>query len=148
MRGARRGHWATCLSDVSVGRGLGHVQTLSHLDLERQEVAGKKTVQASLIEVLPVCTHLAEIVATFSIQAMIWPPKVLTWWFVCGGSTSSTLSTLVCSASTASWYSWHSPGSTETRKSHQSSTSPSATSQSATHAAWYPAEPYCCSVGL
>lgn len=82
--------------------------------------------QASLVEWLPVCTHLAEIVATFSIQAMIWPPKVLTWWFVCGGSTSSTLSTLVCSAGTASWYSWHSPGSAKTRRWHQPPASPSA----------------------
>lgn len=30
MRGARRGHSATCLSDVSVGRGLGHVQLGGH----------------------------------------------------------------------------------------------------------------------
>lgn len=55
-------------------------------------------------------THHAAIVATFSIQAMIWPPKVLTWWLACGGSTSSTLSTRVLSAGTASSYSWHSPG--------------------------------------
>lgn len=108
---------------------------LSHLDLERQEVAGERMFQAYLVEVLPVCTHLAEIVATFSIQAMIWPPKVLTWWFVWGGSTSSTLSTLVCSAGTASWYSWHSPESAKTRRSHQSPASPSATSQSTARAA-------------
>lgn len=44
--------------------------------------------------------HLAAMVATFSIQAMIWPPKVLPWWLVWGGRTSSTLSTRVFSAGT------------------------------------------------
>lgn len=41
MRGARRGHSATCLSDVSVGRGLCSwevtLEALAHLDLEPQE---------------------------------------------------------------------------------------------------------------
>lgn len=46
------------------------------------------------------CRHLAAMVATFSIQAMICPPKVLPWWLACGGSTSSTLSTRVFSAGT------------------------------------------------
>lgn len=61
-------------------------------------------------------------VATFSIQAMIWPPKVLTWWFACGGSTSSTLSTRVLSAGTAPWYSWHSPGARGWRWRRQNGT--------------------------
>ena len=55
--------------------------------------------------------HLAAMVATFSIQAIICPPNVLTWWLAWGGNTSSTLSTLVRSAATACWCSSHSgPG--------------------------------------
>lgn len=50
---------------------------------------------------------------------MIWPPKVLTWWLACGGSTSSTLSTRVRSAGTASWYSRHSPGESAKKKNKE-----------------------------
>lgn len=46
--------------------------------------------------------YLAEILATVSIQAMIWPPKVFPWWFAWGGWTSSILCTWVRSVETAS----------------------------------------------
>lgn len=53
MRAARRGHSATCLSNVSAGRGVcsweDMLQALAHLDLEHQEVAEEGMFQASLL---------------------------------------------------------------------------------------------------
>lgn len=54
------------------------------------------------MERLHVEKYLAEILATVSIQAMIWPPKVFPWWFAWGGWTSSILCTWVRSVETAS----------------------------------------------